>query len=102
MSVLNELNTTIRVVGPITEPRLAFDTDGLTKEFKEALAKAGKERLINEIDNRLGDQLGDKLDNVVPDQLKDAVPNSGRSIVEGLGGLLGGRNRQNDSNDSQQ
>ena len=45
MSVLNELSTTIRVVGPIAEPRLVFDTDGLTESFKQALAKAGKERV---------------------------------------------------------
>jgi hypothetical protein len=46
MQVLKELSTTIRVVGSPTSPRLVFDTKGLTKEFQDALVKAGKERAI--------------------------------------------------------
>jgi hypothetical protein len=93
MSVLNELSTTIRVVGPITEPRLVFDTKGLSEEFKQALVKAGKERVAEELNKQVEKQLGDK----VPDQLKDAIKTPGKNLMEGLGGLLGGKKKEEDS-----
>jgi uncharacterized protein (TIGR03546 family) len=96
MSVLTELGTTIRVVGPITEPRLVFDTKGLGEEFKQALVKAGKDRLQKEIDNKLQEQLGDKLGDKVPEQLKDAIKTPSKGLVEGLGGLLGGKKTEED------
>ena len=96
LAVMNELSTTIRVVGPITSPRLVFDTKGLGEEFKQALVKAGKDRLQKEIDSKLQEQLGDKLGDKVPDQLKDAVKTPGKSIVDGLGGLLGGSKKEED------
>jgi len=89
MEVLKELGTTIRVVGPITEPRLVFDTKGLTEEFKQALVAAGKERVMNEIDEKLEKELGDK----VPDELKDAIKEPGKDLIQGLGGLLGGKKK---------
>ncbi len=94
MSVLNELSTTIRVVGPITEPRLVFDTEGLGEEFKQALVKAGKDRLQKEIDTKLQEELGDKLGDKVPEPLKDVIKEPGKNIVEGLGGLLGGKKKE--------
>lgn len=96
MQVLNELKTTIRVVGPTTSPRLVFDTKGLTKEFQDALVKAGKERLTQEIDKQIQEQLGDKLGDKVPTELKDKLQGSGKDIVEGLGGLLGGKKKQDE------
>ncbi len=89
LAVMNELSTTIRVVGPITSPRVAFDTKGLGEEFKQALVKAGKDRLQKEIDSKLQEELGDK----VPEQFRDAIKTPGKNIVEGLGGLLGGRKK---------
>lgn len=94
LAVMSELSTTIRVVGPITSPRLVFDTKGLGEEFKQALVKAGKDRLQKEIDSKLQEQLGDKLGDKVPDQLRDAVKTPGKSLVEGLGGLLGGKKEE--------
>jgi len=94
MQVLNQLQTTIRVVGPTTEPRLVFDTKGLTKEFQNALVAAGKQRLGQEIDTQIQKQLGDKLGDKVPTELKDKLQGSGKDIVEGLGGLLGGKKKQ--------
>ncbi len=90
---MNELSTTIRVVGPTTSPRLVFDTKGLGEEFKQALVKAGKDRLQKEIDAKLQEQLGDKLGDKVPEQLKDTLKAPGKNIVEGLGGLLGGKKK---------
>jgi len=91
LGVLNELDTTIRMVGPITEPRLVFDVKGLTKKFKEALIKAGKERLAGEIDKQINEQLGDKLGDKAPDGIKGILKKPGDLIKKGLGGLLGGK-----------
>jgi len=92
MSVLKDLGTTIRVIGPVTEPRLVFDTKGLTNEFKEALVAAGKERALKEIDKKIEEELGDK----VPEELKEAIKKPGAGLVEGLGGLLGGKKDKDD------
>ncbi len=89
MDVLKELGTTIRVVGPTTEPRLVFDTKGLTDEFKQALVKAGKDRVLKEVNDKLEEELGDK----VPDQLKDAIKKPSEGLMQGLGGLLGGKKK---------
>jgi uncharacterized protein (TIGR03546 family) len=83
LDVLKNINTTIRVVGPVTEPRLVFDVKGLTDEFKNALVKAGKEKLTGEIDKQIDEQLGDKAS----DEVKDTIKKS----LDGLGGLLGGK-----------
>jgi hypothetical protein len=80
LAVLKNLKTTIRIVGPVTEPRLVFDVDGLTKEFQDALVKAGKEKLIKEVDKQIDEQLGDKA----PDEIKDALKDAG-GLLEGLG-----------------
>ena len=89
MDVLKELSTTIRVVGPTTEPRLVFDTKGLTDEFKQALVKAGKDRVLKEVNEKLEEQLGDK----VPTELKDAIKKPSEGLMQGLGGLLGGKKK---------
>jgi uncharacterized protein (TIGR03546 family) len=90
MDVLKELSTTIRVVGSPTDPRLVFDTKGLTKEFQQALVKAGKQRLGEEVNKQLEKQLGDK----VPAELKDTLKKPAQTIVDGLGGLLGGKKKE--------
>ena len=89
MEVLKELSTTLRVVGPTTEPRLVFDTKGLTETFKQALVKAGKDKVLKEVNEKLEEELGDK----VPDELKDAIKKPGGELLEGLGGLLGGKKK---------
>ncbi|RPJ34666.1 MAG: hypothetical protein EHM35_09675 [Planctomycetaceae bacterium] len=90
MAVLKELTTTIRVVGPTADPRLVFDTKGLTEEFKQALLKAGKDRAASELNKQIEKQLGDK----VPTELKDTLKKPATNIVEGLGGLLGGKKKE--------
>ncbi len=89
MEVLKGLKTTIRVVGPTTQPRLVFDTKGLTKTFQDALVAAGKQRLQQEIGKQIEKQLGDK----VPTELKDTLQGKSKDLVEGLGGLLGGKKK---------
>lgn len=90
LGVLGELSTTIRVVGPITQPRLVFDGKALTEAFKEALVKAGKKKVSDEIDKQLEKHIGDKLGDKVPDQIKDALKKPG-DLIKDLGGLLGGK-----------
>jgi uncharacterized protein (TIGR03546 family) len=90
MQTLNELGTTIRVVGPTTQPRLVFDAKGLTDQFKNALAKAGKDRALKEVDSALQKQLGNK----VPTEVTNTIQKPAKDIVEGLGGLLGGKKEE--------
>jgi len=86
---LKDLKTTIRIVGPVSEPQLVFDVKGLTDELKKALVEAGKERLIKEIDGKLGEKLDKEFGDKVPDEIKDTL--KPKKIVEGLKGLLGGK-----------
>jgi len=90
LGALKDLRTTIRAVGPVSEPRLAFDVKGLMNTFKEALVEAGKEKLIKEIDEQLEKRLDEKLDGKVPDEIKDTLKKS-KGLIDGLGGLLGGK-----------
>ncbi len=96
LAVLENLKTTIRIVGPVTEPRLVFDVKGLTEEFKQALVKAGKERLAKEIDEKLGEQIDKQLGEEVPEEVKDVLKKPEELLKKGLGGLLGGDKDKND------
>jgi len=91
---LSEISTTIRIVGPTADPRLAFDVEGLTKQFKEALVRAGKQRLAEEIDKQIEKQLGDKLADKVPSEIKKVLGKP-KDLLKGLGGLLGGKDKSN-------
>ena len=88
--ILKDLKTTIKIVGPTTEPRLVFDTHGLQDSIKQALVKAGKDRLAEEIDKQVEKQLGDK----VPGELKDVIKEP-KDLIKGIGGLLGGKKEEN-------
>jgi len=77
---LKNIDTKLRLVGPLSEPRLALDSDGLSSQFKNALVDAGKARLADEIDKQLGKHLGDKL----PEPAKDIID---KTIKDGLGGI---------------
>jgi len=103
MQVLKTLSTSIRVVGSPTQPRLVFDTKGLTKEFQQALVQAGKERVIQEVDKQIQKQLGDKLGDKLPAGLGDKLPGglkdaikqpSTKGLMDSVGGLLGGKKKQ--------
>jgi len=87
LSAMNELKTTVRVVGPTSDPRIVFDVKGLTENFKNALVAAGKQRLSQEIDKQLSGQVDKALGDNVPDELKDKLKKPGE-LLEGLGGLF--------------
>ncbi len=102
MQVLKELSTTIRVVGSPTAPRLVFDTKGLTKEFQDALVKAGKERAIQEVNKQVQKQLDGKLGEKLPAGVKDTLKQSGtKGLTDSLGGLLGGKKKQEQKQEPQ-
>ena len=82
---LKELKTTIRVVGPPTDPRLVFDVKGLTEELKQALVKAGKDRLIKEIDDKLGEKIDEELGDKIPDDMKESLKKP-TELIKGLFG----------------
>jgi uncharacterized protein (TIGR03546 family) len=88
--ILKNLKTTIKIVGPTTEPRLVFDTNGLQASIKQALVAAGKERLAEEVNKQVEKQLGDK----VPEELKGVIKKPESLLKEGLGGLLGGKKQE--------
>ena len=95
MQVLKELNTSIRVVGSPTQPRLVFDTKGLTKEFQQALVAAGKERVLQEVDKQVQKQLDGKLGEKLPAGVKDALKQpTTKGLMDSVGGLLGGKKKQ--------
>lgn len=88
LSVLHSLKTTLRIVGPVTEPRLVFDSKGLTEEFKQALAEAGKTKALDEFNKRVGGKINEQIDENIPGGIKEAIPDA-NGILKGLGGLLG-------------
>ena len=88
LSVLHHLKTTIRIVGPVTEPRLAFDVKGLTEEFKQALTKAGKTKALDELNKRFGGKINEQIEENLPGGIKEAIPDA-NGLLQGLGGLLG-------------
>jgi uncharacterized protein (TIGR03546 family) len=88
LASLDNLKTTLRVVGSVTEPRLVFDVKGLTEQFKQALIKAGKDKLADEVNKQIEKQLGDQ----VPQGIKETIQQ--QDVLKGLGGLLGGRSGQ--------
>ncbi len=89
LGVLNNLKTTLRLIGPPTDPRIAFDTQGLTNQFQNALVEAGKERLNQELQKQLNDKLGDKL----PAGIKDIIK-APDNIIKGIGDLFGGKKKE--------
>lgn len=91
LRVLSNVKTTLRVVGPVHEPRLAFDAEGLRDNFKTALVEAGQRELATQLDKALGDQLPagvPKADEVLKDPL-----GAGQNA---LGGLLGGQKKKDE------
>ncbi len=85
LKVLQDIDTTLRLVGPLTAPKLVFDVPALREEFRAALLKAGKDQLAG----RLGDLIGDKLPigGEIPTDLDPAT--IGDTIGDAVGSLLG-------------
>ncbi|MBE0535550.1 MAG: hypothetical protein IH624_07760 [Phycisphaerae bacterium] len=93
LAVLKNLETTLRLVGPPSDPRIVFDSKGLTGEFQKALADAGKDRLNQELQKQLDGKLGNKIGDKLPAEVKEVIKDPA-GLIEGIGGLLGGRKKE--------
>ncbi|MCF7973038.1 MAG: apolipoprotein A1/A4/E family protein [Phycisphaerae bacterium] len=82
---IDSLDLTLKIVGPITSPRLAFDTKELRNTLQSKLKDIGKQKAEDEINKVIEKNLGDKI----PDELKDKVNTD--TLKEGLKGLFGGK-----------
>ncbi len=96
LAVLGNMSTKIRIVGPITEPRLVFDVKGLQDTFKNAAIEAGKKRLQQEVDKQkekldaeIDKQIEENLGDKAPDEMKDVLKQS-KGLLDGL---LGGKKK---------
>lgn len=89
-SVLETIETTLRLVGPIAEPRLALDDQGLGEQLKAAAITKGKDRLAQEIDKQLDKHLGDRL----PEPAKEIIDKTSKEVLDGFGDLLDGKQKK--------
>ncbi|MHC4213881.1 MAG: hypothetical protein ACYSWP_10965, partial [Planctomycetota bacterium] len=91
LAVMENMSVKIRVVGPLSEPRMAFDAGDMQGALKNALVEAGKARLAEEVDKQIEKQLGDK----VPGEIGEIIKKPD-GLLKGLGGLLGGDKKEED------
>ena len=91
LRVLENIKTTLRLVGPTSEPRLVFDRPALTDEFKEALVRAGKHELAQRLDGLVGDQIPEGIP-----QPAQVVEDPLGAAQKGLSELLGGGKKKED------
>ena len=86
---IKDLDVTLRIVGPITAPRLAFDTKGLADALQTQLVAAGKQRAADELNKVIEKNLDtDKI----PGELKDVINTD--SISKGLKDLFGNKKKK--------
>ena len=83
---INTLDAQMKIAGPPTAPRIAFNADALKDQFAKALEEAGKKKLQNEFEKQIDKNLGDKLD----PELKKVIGEP-KKLLDGIGGLLGGK-----------
>jgi hypothetical protein len=93
INAMESLDVRIRVVGPVTEPRIAFDIEDLQAKLKDALVKAGKARLAEEIDKQVGEQVEKALGEESTGPIREVLKKPGE-LLKGLGGLLGGNKEE--------
>jgi len=91
LAALGTIETTLRIVGPITEPRLVFDAAGLREAFADALVRAGKKQLAQRLQQAIGGEPGSKKPAAAPGAEK-AI----EAVGDGLKGLLGGGSSSGD------
>jgi hypothetical protein len=82
---IDNLDLTLKIVGPITSPRLAFDTKELRNTLQSKLKEVGQKKAEEELNKVIEKNLG----NDVPDEVKDLLKND--VIKKGLGDLFGGK-----------
>jgi hypothetical protein len=83
MKVLNSLETTLRIAGPTTNPRLVIDSTALGKSMQTALVQAGKDELAR--------RAGQALEGKIPAEVSglEGILPGAQSGQDPLGGLIG-------------
>jgi len=82
---IDSLDLTLKIVGPITSPRLSFDTKELRKTLESNLKNMAQKKAEEELNKVIEKNLGDN----VPDEVNDILNND--VIKKGLGDLFGGK-----------
>jgi uncharacterized protein (TIGR03546 family) len=85
VKALEDFETTLRLVGPTTRPRLVFDRSAIAEQFRTALVDAGKAELVR----RLDEELGDQLPGGIPDT-GSILEDPGKAAKDALKGLTDG------------
>ena len=84
---LDSLDLTLKIVGPITSPRLSFDTKELRNALQSKLKDAGMKKAEEELNKVIEKNLGDE----VPDEVQDILKND--VIKKGLNDIFGGKKK---------
>ena len=84
---IDNLDLTLKIVGPITSPRLAFDTKELKNTLQSKLKDVGQKKAEEELNKILEKNLGSD----VPDEVKDVLKND--VIKKGLSDIFGGKKK---------
>jgi len=94
--LLENVQTTLRLVGPAREPRLVFDRPALTQDFKEALVRAGKDELARRVDELLAGKV--PTDIPKPEEvLEDPLGAAGDALSDLLSGKKKGEQQDRKS-----
>jgi uncharacterized protein (TIGR03546 family) len=97
LRVLENVQTTLRLVGPTAQPRLVFDRPALTNEFKQALVNAGKAELARRVDDALAEQLPAGIP-----KTGDVLENPLGAAGDAVGALLSGQKQDKQEEDKQE
>ncbi len=74
LNTLTDLAVSMRIAGPLTDPKISFDTGDLKKQ----IVAAGKQRVLGEIEKQLQDK--------APDEVKELMDSN--DFRKGLDGLI--------------
>jgi hypothetical protein len=94
--VLENIETSVRLVGPIIAPRVIFDSNALREEFQEALVEAGKGELARQID-LLAKEHAPGMEGV-----GGKILESPTGAVEGILGGLSGQGQSSEDEDKEE
>lgn len=89
---IDDLELSLRLVGPIAAPRLVFDSKALQETLQAKLVDLGKQKAADELKRVIDKNLGDK----VPEEIKAIIDtnNLENTLQKGLKGLFGGRKKK--------
>ncbi len=89
---IDDLELSLRLVGPMTAPRLVFDSKALQETLQAKLVDLGKQKAADELKRVIDKHLGDE----VPEEIKAIIDTDklGDKLQKGLKGLFGGRKKK--------